>query len=67
MTLAEDFAAHLMRPAKQGDVLPLGSIAVVAHTVIDGRVTNVGLRLAEPDADAPRSLRGRIKGWLKKL
>ena len=58
MTLAEDFAAHLMRPAKQGDVLPLGSIAVVAHTVVDGRVTNVGLRLADPDTEAPRSLLG---------
>ena len=67
MTLAEDFAAHLMRPAKQGDTLPLGSIALVAHTVVDGRVTNVGLRLAEPDTDAPRSLWARIKGWLKEL
>jgi cell volume regulation protein A len=67
MTLAEDFAAHLMRPAKQGDVLPLGSIAVVAHTVVDGRVTNVGLRLANPDAEEPRSLRARIRKWLKQL
>jgi cell volume regulation protein A len=67
MTLAEDFAAHLMRPAKKGDVLPLGSIAVVAHTVVDGRVTNVGLRLAEPDTDRPSSLWERIKGWLRRL
>jgi cell volume regulation protein A len=67
MTLAEDFAAHLMRPAKKGDVLPLGSIAVVAHTVVDGRVTNVGLRLADPDDDAPRSLWERIKRWAREL
>jgi potassium/hydrogen antiporter len=67
MTLAEDFAAHLMRPAKQGDLLPLGSIAVVAHTVVDGRVTNVGLRLADPDDDRPRSLRARARNWLKQL
>jgi cell volume regulation protein A len=67
MTLAEDFAAHLMRPAKQGDVLPLGSIAVVAHTVVEGRVTNVGLRLADPDAEEPRSLWARIKRWVKQL
>jgi potassium/hydrogen antiporter len=67
MTLAEDFAAHLMRPAKQGDMLPLGSIALVAHTVVDGRVTNVGLRLADPDTDEPRPLWARIKGWLKEL
>jgi len=56
-----------MRPAKQGDVLPLGSIALVAHTVVDGRVTNVGLRLADPERDAPRSPRERIEGWLKGL
>lgn len=66
MTLAEDFAAHLMRPAKQGDVLPLGSITVVAHTVVDGRVTNVGLRLADPDVEEP-ALWKRIKDWLQKL
>jgi hypothetical protein len=29
--------------------VPLGSIALVAHTIADGEVTNVGLRLAEPD------------------
>jgi potassium/hydrogen antiporter len=67
MTLAEDFAAHLMRPAKQGDTLPLGSIALVAHTVVDGRVTNVGLRLADPETGEPRPLWTRIKDWLKKL
>jgi cell volume regulation protein A len=67
MTLAEDFAAHLMRPAKKGDILPLGTIALVAHTVVDGRVTNVGLRLADPDTDARRPLWERIKEWLKQL
>ncbi len=67
MTLAEDFAAHLMRPAKQGDTLPLGSIALVAHTVVDGRVTNVGLRLADPETGEPRPLWTRIKDWLKEL
>ncbi|HEX2511110.1 MAG TPA: potassium/proton antiporter [Xanthobacteraceae bacterium] len=67
MTLAEDFAAHLMRPAKQGDTLPLGSIALVAHTVVDGRVTNVGLRLADSDAEESRPLWMRIKDWLKQL
>jgi cell volume regulation protein A len=65
MTLAEDFAAHLMRPAKQGDVLPLGLIALVAHTVVDGRVTNVGLRLAEPET--PTAWVGRVKSLLERL
>jgi potassium/hydrogen antiporter len=67
MTVAEDFEAHLMRAAKQGDVLPLGSIALIAHTVVDGRVTNVGLRLTDPDDDQPRSLRARATNWLKQL
>jgi cell volume regulation protein A len=67
MTLAEDFAAHLMRPAKQGDVLPLGSIALIAHTVVDGRVTNVGLRLTDGNAEAPGSRWERIKRWVKQL
>ena len=61
MTVTEDFAAHLMRPAKQGDVLPLGSIWLVAHTVEDGRVTKVGLRLADGDAEKPASVWQRIR------
>ena len=67
MTLAEDFSAHLMRPAKTGDVLPLGSIALVAHTVVDGRVTNVGLRLTDGDVDKPQARLQRIKTWVKEL
>ncbi len=67
MTLAEDFAAHLKRPAKQGDTLPLGSIVLIAHMVTDGRVTQVGLRLAEPGTVAPLSLIERIKLWLRRL
>jgi cell volume regulation protein A len=67
LSLADDFTAHLKRPAKKGDVLPLGLIALVAHTVVDGRVTNVGLRLAEPETAAPRSLWERIKDWVKQL
>ncbi len=67
MTVAEDFAAHLMRPAKQGDVLPLGSIALIAHTVVDGRVTNVGLRLTDADAETPVSRWERTKLWVTQL
>jgi cell volume regulation protein A len=63
MSLADDFAAHLKRPAKKGDTLPLGTIALVAHTIADGRVTMVGLRLAEPEAAAPPSLMAWIKDW----
>ncbi len=67
MTVAEDFAAHLMRPAKQGDLLPLGSIALIAHTVVEGKVTNVGLRLADSDTEKPHSRIERVKNWMKNL
>jgi cell volume regulation protein A len=64
MSLADDFAEHLSRPPEEGDVVPLGSIVLVAHTVVDGRVTNVGLRLADPGVPgAKRSLIQQIKGW----
>ncbi len=36
-------------PAKTGDIVGLGPIALLAHKVEDGRVTTVGLRLAEPE------------------
>jgi hypothetical protein len=40
--------------------VPLGPIALLAHRVTDGRVTSVGLRLAEDDA-APTTLATRLK------
>jgi cell volume regulation protein A len=49
VTLADHFVRRLGRPARQGDVLPLGAIALLAHRVTEGRVVSVGLRLAEPD------------------
>ncbi|MEX0751904.1 MAG: potassium/proton antiporter [Xanthobacteraceae bacterium] len=69
MSLADDFAEHLGRPPEKGDTVPLGSIVLVAHDVIDGRVTTVGLRLAEPEAGAeetPRLIK-RIKDWFRRL
>jgi cell volume regulation protein A len=68
LTLADDFAAHLNRAAKVGDVLPLGPIALVAHDVTDGRVKTVGLRLAELEAVAPApSLVKRMREWFRRL
>jgi hypothetical protein len=46
-------------------VVALGPIALLAHTVDDGRVSTVGLRLAEPEA--PTDLVGRAKAWLERL
>ncbi|HEV2955436.1 MAG TPA: potassium/proton antiporter [Xanthobacteraceae bacterium] len=52
-SLADYFAAHLGHAAHAGDRLPLGAVALIAHAVADGRVTTVGLQLAEPDPMPP--------------
>jgi cell volume regulation protein A len=49
ITLADQFAEELKRPARQGDIIHIGSIALLAHKVKEGKVTTVGLQLAEPD------------------
>jgi len=59
VSLADYFAEQLKRPAKAGDVVQLGSIALLAHKVADGRVTTVGLRLA--DGETPADLIGHAK------
>jgi cell volume regulation protein A len=65
LALADYFAEQLGRTPKTGDVIALGPIALLAHKVDFGRVTTVGLRLAEPEA--PADLIGRAKVWIKKL
>jgi|HubBroStandDraft_6_1064221.scaffolds.fasta_scaffold15329_4 cell volume regulation protein A len=67
-TLADYFAAQLDHPAHAGDRLPLGAVALIAHAVDHGRVTTVGLQLAEPDPVAPpvrRRLR-RLRAALRR-
>jgi len=59
MSLADYFADEIKRRPKQGDVVPLGPIALVAHRVVNGRVTSVGLRLAEDEA--PATLAAKLK------
>ena len=54
MALTDYFAEQFMRTPKEHDALHLGPLALVAHTVADGRVTTVGLQLAEPE-HAPRT------------
>jgi potassium/hydrogen antiporter len=58
MALADWFAARLHHKAKIGDRLPLGAIQLVVDGVSKGRVTTVGLYLAE--AAAPTTLPERI-------
>jgi cell volume regulation protein A len=60
ISLAEHIADELGRRPRQGDVVQLGPIALVAHRVTNGRVSSVGLRLAEDDA-RPTNLAARVK------
>jgi potassium/hydrogen antiporter len=66
-SLADFFMAQLGQP-HIGDRLPLGSLALIAHAVADGKVTTVGLQLAEPETPAPRPrLRRRLRVALRRL
>jgi len=50
-SLADYFSEERGGRVKQNDILMLGPVGLLAHRVEDGRVTTVGLRLAEPDED----------------
>ncbi len=67
-SLADHFARELGRPPRRGDVLRLGDVLLIAHKVVAGRVTQVGLQLAEPDTTAkqPATPAGRIKSALRR-
>jgi cell volume regulation protein A len=65
LPLADYFAQTLGRAPKTGDVVALGPIALLAHKVDLGRVTTVGLRLAEPEA--PADLAGQVKALWARL
>jgi potassium/hydrogen antiporter len=60
ITLADYFAEEIKRRPKQGDVVPLGPIALVAHRVTDGRLASIGLRLAQ-DEEPPATLAAKFK------
>jgi cell volume regulation protein A len=61
ITLADHVAARLGHEPKRNDKVTLGTIALVAHSVAAGRVTTVGLQLAEPDPVAPKTFIARMK------
>src|SRR5262249_29181023 len=67
MTLADFFATHLHHKVKVGDRLPLGAIQLVVDGVTKGRVTTVGLYLAETTEAAPEPLSARIKASLRRM
>jgi cell volume regulation protein A len=69
LPLADFFAENLRRPARIGDIVQLGPIALLAHKIDNGRVTTVGLRLAEPEESADligrfKTLWNRIRKWV---
>ncbi len=66
ITLADYFAEEIKRRPKQGDVVPLGPIALVAHRVTDGRLASVGLRLAQEEAP-PATFAAKIKKTARDL
>ncbi len=65
LPLADYFAQVLGRPPKTGDIVSLGPIALLAHKVDFGRVTTVGLRLAEPET--PEDLTGQLKALWERV
>jgi cell volume regulation protein A len=69
MTLADFIASRTVRHPKAGDIVPLGAIALVVQQVTDGRVANIGLRLAEelePETP-PVTLLDRIKRAIRRV
>ncbi len=67
ITLADQFAGELRRAAKKGDIIHVGTIALLAHKVSHGKVTTVGLQLAEPDDETPDDWLGRVNAALRQI
>ncbi|MBM3526705.1 MAG: potassium/proton antiporter [Alphaproteobacteria bacterium] len=61
MPLSNFFAEHFVsHPPRVGDTIRLGPVALVVHTLTDGRVATVGLQLAEPEPVA-RTMTDKIR------
>src|SRR5437588_2330000 len=66
MSLADHYADEIKRRPKQGDIVPLGPIALVAHRVTEGRLASVGLRLAREE-ELPATLAATINKTAREL
>jgi cell volume regulation protein A len=67
-TLADWFAANLHHKPKIGDRLALGAIHLVVDAVTRGRVTTVGLDLADDGPEpTPEGLAARATAFLKRV
>ena len=60
-SLAYHIPHELKRRPKQGDVVTLGPIVLVAHRVTDGRVISVGLRLPQEDEQPAATFATKLK------
>jgi potassium/hydrogen antiporter len=65
-TLADYFDQELKRAPRQGEVIPLGPIALVAHRIAHGHASTIGLRLAEEDTERTTWI-ARLKKAARKL
>jgi cell volume regulation protein A len=65
VALTDYFSEQLRRRVKTGDIVELGPIALLAHKVDSGRVTTVGLRLADPEL--PADLFGRVRALWNRI
>jgi potassium/hydrogen antiporter len=68
-TLADWFGTHLHHKAQVGDRLELGTIHLVVDAVAKGKVTTVGLDLADgvPDVPEPEGPLARIGAFFKRM
>jgi potassium/hydrogen antiporter len=67
LPLADFRAEQLGRTARNGDIVSLGPIALLAHAIENGRVTTVGLRLPEPEEIGWKEQFAALRGRLRKL
>jgi cell volume regulation protein A len=65
-SLADHIAKELKRAPRQGDIVPLGPITLVAHRLAGGRVASVGLRLGGDEA-MPLTPVMRLKKFAREL
>ena len=63
--LSDYFDKRRPRAPRVNDYIPLGPVVLVAHTVVDGKVTTVGLQLAEPDPVRPKTALSRLRAILR--
>ena len=64
-SLADYFTKRLGRTPRINDVISLGQVSLVAHTVVEGAVTMFGLQLAEPEPLQPKTPMGRALAMVR--